>query len=381
MPEPLRVVMDDRPLRRTLTGIGHYIAQLLAEMERMPDVVVEPFVFTHLSRTGWDPRRAVRDGGSDVGGGRKPWWLRKLIQTGYGVAFRHKTRGYDLYHEPNHVPVRTRRPTITTIHDLSVLIHPDWHPQDRVRWYADAFAHGLRQARRFITISEFTRREMVTRLGIDPERIDVTPLAARAVFAPCDDATVRAALEEFRLPRRFLLFVGTLEPRKNLPGLLDAYAALPEDLRSACPLAIVGAWGWKAGALRARIEALGVPADQVRLLGYVSDEQLAALYTACRALAWPTYYEGFGLPPLEAMACGAPAIVSDVASLPEVLGDAGRLLPVDDRDAWRDALRQAIEDDDWRTTQARQALARAATFTWQRTAEQTVAAYLRAVSK
>jgi alpha-1,3-rhamnosyl/mannosyltransferase len=146
------------------------------------------------------------------------------------------------------------------------------------------------------------------------------------------------------LTERFFLFVGTLEPRKNVEGLLDAYAALPGPIRARHSLLIAGAWGWKAERIRQQLESRRL-GEQVRLIGYLHDPVLAALYARCTALVWPTWYEGFGLPPLEALACGARVIVSNVASLPEVVGDAGVLLDPRDVAAWTDAMRAAAELD------------------------------------
>src|SRR5262249_2061309 len=158
-----------------------------------------------------------------------------------------------LYHEPNHVPIRTHVPTVTTIHDLSVLAHPAWHPVDRVRWYERDFRAGVRQTRQFIAVSSFTRGEMVERLGIAPERITVCYQAPRAAFRPLAGPSTPIHLAGFDVPERFFLFVGTLEPRKNVDGLLDAYAALPAACRRDYPLLIVGAWGWKAESLREKL--------------------------------------------------------------------------------------------------------------------------------
>lgn len=455
----LRVILDDRPLRRTRTGVGHYVAQLLEWLPRVaPDIHVDPFVFTHLSREGWGDRgtegasgqgteaAALRDQGPrdrgaqprDVGGGRKPWWLRRTIQAAYGVVFRFKTRGrYDLYHEPNHIPVRCDLLTITTIHDLSVHVHPQWHPRDRVRWYEADFERGVRQTRHFIAASEFTRREMVRLLGVAPDRITVTYQSPRAAFTarlhsaietphtggglirarsasegPCirarsasegpsirarsasegppvptpsdsEGSVIRAASVSERaaldLPERFFLYVGTLEPRKNVAGLLEAYAALPAAVRRSHPLLIAGAWGWKADALRQKLAERHLQPD-VRLLGYLHDAELAAVYAACTALVWPTLYEGFGLPPLEAMACGAPVIVSNAASLPEVVGDAGVLLDPHDTAAWTEALRRMAEDEAWRAALRARGLRQAARFSWERCARETAACY-RAVAR
>ncbi len=392
---PLRVVLDDRPLRRTRTGVGNYIAQLLLQLSSADGVSVDPFVFTYVRRADWRTALAAPpestqppENPRDVTGGRKPWWLRALIQTGYGAYFRLRTRGrYDLYHEPNHVPVRCAIPTITTIHDLSVVLHPEWHPIDRVRWYERDFAAGVNQTRHFIAASEFTRREMMQQLGLPGDRITVTYQAPRSAFFDPDplaeagraERERRArVLRELGLPSTFFLYVGTLEPRKNLPGLLDAFAALPPSTRAAHPLVLVGPWGWKAERIRELLAKRDL-ANHVRLLGYLHDLPLAALYGACTALVWPTFYEGFGLPPLEAMACGAPAIASNVASLPEVVGTAGVLLAPASTGEWTAAMRRIAEDAGWRSELRRAGLLQAKKFSWSRCAQDTLRAYRAAL--
>lgn len=396
MPDPARIVIDDRPLRRTLTGVGSYIAQLLLHLPRVaPDLRCTPFVLRYVRRKrDWqralEARLRAADAAPPAGGGpqsgaarardvgrtRSGWLVRAAIQAAYGVTFRALTRGYRLYHEPNHVPVRCDLPTITTIHDLSVPLHPQWHPADRVKWYERDFVPGVARTARFLTPSEFTKREMLRHLGVPAERIDVTPLAARAGFCPQPPERIAEALAALRLPPRFFLYVGTLEPRKNVAGLLDAFAALPESVRRAHPLVIAGAWGWKADALREKLDQRQL-GESVRLLGYLPDRPLAALYCACTALVWPTWYEGFGLPPLEAMACGAAVIVSDVASLPEVVGEAGLRLDPRDARSWTDAMRRVAEDDAWRNELAQRGLERARQFSWERCAAQTADAYRR----
>ena len=167
-------------------------------------------------------------------------------------------------------------------------------------------------------------------------------------------------------------------PPKNVPGLLAAFAALPRGLREQNPLVLAGDWGWQTNALADSLHAHDI-GGEVRLAGYLPDDALAALYSACTALVWPTFYEGFGLPPLEAMACACPVIVSNAASLPEVVGDAGVLLDPRDEPAWTNALRRMVEDADWREQWRQRGLRRAATFSWQRCARETIACYHRAL--
>jgi alpha-1,3-rhamnosyl/mannosyltransferase len=378
--------MNDRVLLLQRTGVGHYVQQLLSHLGK-----VEATACVRGFFSSWSPRLLAptpdvtansRATESIATAGSRPTrraWLRSTLQTGYALAFRARSLRYDLVHEPNHVPIATGRTTITTIHDLSVLAHPEWHPADRVRWYERGFAQGVRRSARFIAASEFTKREMVRMLCVPPERIDVTYQAARPGFAPQPAERVADVRARFGLPERFFLFVGTLEPRKNLVGLLEAFAGLPRSVRAACPLAIAGGWGWNTTPLEEKLQAFDLRAE-VRLLGYVHDAALAALYTGCAALAWPSLYEGFGLPPLEALSCGAPVIVSDAASLPEVVGEAGLLLNAAVLPEWTAALRRMVEDDAWRQEFRRRGPARAAQFSWPRCAAQTLQVYVRALS-
>lgn len=389
---PLRVLVEDRPLRKALTGVGNYIYQLLSLLpHHAPEIAASPFMHTHLRRRDWRNPPAVRPepAAPPRGDRRVPWLVRATLEAGYGAAFRWHAGRYQLYHEPNHIPLPCRLPTVTTIHDLSVVLHPEWHPADRVRWYERQFQRGLRQSRHFIAASEFTRRQICDTLGIASERVTVTYQAPRPAFSPEPPAgpsrdgaanprltTVEGA--DFLLPPGFFLYVGTLEPRKNVVGLLDAFRALPDSLRRTHPLLIAGSWGWKAQQIRERLEERSL-AGQVVLLGYLGDQDLAALYRRCTALVWPTWFEGFGLPPLEALACGAPVIVSDVASLPEVVGDAGLRLDPRDTDAWTAAMRRSAEDTELRMRLAAAGPIQAARFSGERFVRDTVTAYRSAL--
>ncbi len=378
----MRVLLNDRVLLRPLTGVGHYVSELLGALRSYTAVELRTLV-SRARPTAAGPASGTSDATPAAPprstSRRITGVLRGLLEVPYRAALRWAARGCDLYHEPNHIPVPCGRPTVTTIHDLSVLLHPEWHPADRVRWYERQFAAGVRQTRVFLAASEATRREMSTHLGVSSDRIRVTYQAPRAPFRPVPPEVVARTCAALDLPAEFLLFVGTLEPRKNVDGLLQAYAGLPAGIRARVPLVLAGGWGWRTERIAAAARSPELRAS-VRLVGYQDDQRLAALYTACTALAWPTLYEGFGLPPLEALACGAMVITSNTTSLPEVVGDAGVLLDPHDTPAWTDALRRAIEDAPWRAGWRARAPARAACFSWRRCAEQTLAAYAAALA-
>ena len=206
------------------------------------------------------------------------------------------TGHYDLYHEPNFLPYPSDLPTVLTIHDLSVLNHPEWHPADRVARYARDFERGLRQCSHIVTVSEFIRQEIIHTLGWSPERVTVTPNGVRPGLGPLPAAAVQRELSRLGLPAQYLLYIGTLEPRKNLLMLLRAYTSLPWETRDKFPLLLVGNWGWNTADLADYYDKEARHRGVLHL-GYVADEHLQTLYNGARALVFPSYYEGFGLPP------------------------------------------------------------------------------------
>jgi len=397
--QPVRVIINDRCLRNARTGVGHYVCELLAALPGVdPGIELLPFYRTYLRRGNSDK---AADGGESPQGDlhkkreirppiRPPDWLRRLLQRGYETAFEAigTWKRFRLYHEPNHIPGPWNGPVMTTIHDLSVLRYPEWHPLDRVRWYERDFLAALPRSAHFISVSEFTKREMMQLLGIKEDRITTIPLGPRAIFHPRPADAVRAWLAARGLPPEYLLFVGTMEPRKNIGGLLAAYARLPREQQRRFPLLIVGGGGWagRAGAspvltLAESIRRLGLTPDPharfepVHVLGYVSDEDLSWLYAGARALVWPTFYEGFGLPPLECMATGTPVITSRAASLPEVVGKAGLLVDPNNPEEIAESMRRIIEDDHLAEDLARRGIARSKEFSWARCAAAHAAIY------
>jgi glycosyltransferase involved in cell wall biosynthesis len=285
---------------------------------------------------------------------------------------------FDLYHAMAFVsPLLLRKPSVVTVYDLSFLHYPQVLSASR-RLYLRLFtALSCRQARRVIAISGSTARDVAESFGIPADKIDVAvPGYDTHAFCPLPPEQVAAFRARAGLPDRFWLFLGTLEPRKNLVTLIEAYAALPKNER--LPLILAGGKGWDYQDIFAAVERYNL-VSEVTFPGYLPIEDLPLWYNSAEIFIYPSVFEGFGLPVLEAMACGTPVMVSDVSSLPEVVRDAGVRLPPHDIAAWTGALRRAYQDADWRGEASRQGLAEAARYRWSETARETVNSYRRAL--
>ncbi|WP_322820694.1 glycosyltransferase family 1 protein [Chloroflexus sp.] len=285
----------------------------------------------------------------------------------------------DLYHGClNVAPLLSPVPTVITIHDLAFIRFPQtFRAYNRI--YLDlATRLSTRRASRILVVSEHTKREVVGLLGVDPERVVVTPNAVRHHFRPPDPDQ----LDQFRvrrsLPEHFILYVGTLEPRKNLTTLLEAFALLSRHVPTV-PLLIGGGKGWMYEPIFARLEQLQLR-DRVKFVGYIPEEELPLWYAAATVFVFPSIYEGFGMPPLEAMACGTPVITSNTSSLPEVVGDAGLMVSPTDTTALAEAMQRILTSPDVRADLRIRGLKRAQQFSWTQTAIKTLEAYRAALT-
>jgi alpha-1,3-rhamnosyl/mannosyltransferase len=281
---------------------------------------------------------------------------------------------YDLYHEPNYIPLASDLPTVATLHDLSVLLYPEWHPADRVLHFERRFRQGLAQCVHFLAISEFGRQEILKTLNLRPEQVTRTYMGIRPGLGPLPAARVAETLKRLGLPRRYLLYLGTIEPRKNVRTLLQAYCSLPERIREQYPLLLVGGWGWNSADVAEYLDGEARHRGVIHV-GYLPDKHLAALYNGARALVFPSFYEGFGLPPLEMMACGGAVLASTAGALVETVGSRAHLVAPADRDGWRDALVRVTTQDDWWQSLRRGVTRVARPFTWDQCAADTLRVY------
>jgi glycosyltransferase involved in cell wall biosynthesis len=286
----------------------------------------------------------------------------------------------DLLHCPAYVaPLASPCPTVVTFHDLSFFVTPEAFNRAN-RYYLQQFSRlTVQRAKRFLAVSEATRQDLARLLHVSLARIDVAPNAADGEFAPIADPARLAAFRQAKgVPERFILYLGTLEPRKNVPALIRAYArARRQGIEE--PLILAGGRGWGDDVDRL-IENLGL-GGVVRHIGFVGMDERVVWYNAATLFAYPSRYEGFGLPPLEAMACGTPVIASNRSSLPEVVGDAGILVDPDDPDALADALIRPLRDDALRRDLAARGLARSRRFSWDASARQTVQTFKQALTE
>ncbi len=282
----------------------------------------------------------------------------------------------DMLHSPDFIPPwRGRFRRVITVHDLTFLRYPQFLTAESRRYYNDQIARAVALADHILADSHATKIDLVDMLGVPADKVTVVWLAPDARFRPLPRAEYRPRLDRLGLPERYLLFVGTFEPRKNVAGLLNAYRALLERGADAPPLALAGRRGWLFDEATARVDRLRLH-DRVIFLDVPTDDDLVALYNGASALILPSYYEGFGLPVLEAMSCGTPVVISHRGSLPEIAGKAA--LVVDDPDdagALAAAVERILADVALGAQLREKGFARAGEFSWERCARETLAVY------
>jgi glycosyltransferase involved in cell wall biosynthesis len=284
----------------------------------------------------------------------------------------------DLLHSLAFVtPLLSPCPSVITIYDLGFLIFPQGFRHSKRLYLTLLTRPSARKARRIITISESTKRDTVRLLGVSSEKVDIVYCGVDKAFHPFPEGEVASFRQKHGLPERIILFVGTIEPRKNVVRLIEAYSRLRDGQ---VKLVIGGARGWLYEEVFARVEELDLAGD-VLFPGYIPPDELRLWYNAAELFVYPSLYEGFGLPPLEAMACGTPVLTSNVSSLPEVVGEAGLTVDPMDSEGLAEAMNQVLGDGALRQSMRERGLARAGRFSWARAARETVEVYRRALGR
>jgi glycosyltransferase involved in cell wall biosynthesis len=360
MAQKLRIGIDARAAAEVPAGRGRYTRELLRALPRVHDYVL-------YARREWD---GARDMEWRLIDSPDPLWH---VRTAFGAS-----RECDVLLSTNSYLTAwfTRIPAVCVVFDL-IPWFPEMHPQRRAAVIEKATIRpALRRAAGLVCISEATERDLVARFPGARGKSVAVPLAAPAeLFDDPGPEQLDEVRERLRLPERFVLATGTLEPRKNLPRLIQAHASLGPD---APPLLLAGPRGWQ---LEEALAGASERPDAVRQLGYVSDDDLRALYRLCTVFAYPSLYEGFGLPVLEAMACGAACLTSEISSLPEVGGYAVVYADPRSVDSIRDGLERLLGSPDERQRLGQAGIERARLFSWERTARETLAVLERAAHK
>lgn len=366
----MRVGFDATLHGARTTGAGEYQRQLLRTLPAL-DPGLELVVYAargagHMPRAGLTVHEMPWAAGQRV---------RRVLQGSFSWRRRWRADRLDLLHVPfYYLPPGAPHPSVVTIYDCRFLRYPETYPWARAAFMRRVVPWSLRRATRVVTISEFSRRELVELVGLDPASISVTLLAARADFRPeSDPARLAGVRARYRLPERFILSTSTLEPRKNLTRVVEAFGELRRrGIAEALVLAGVRYFGTRD--LERAITRHGL-ADVVHVPGYIDDSDMAALYTLAQVFIYPSLYEGFGIPPLEAMACGTPVVASNTTSIPEVVGDAACQVAPDETGSIAAGLARVLDNPSYAAELRERGFARARAFSWERTARETLSIY------
>ena len=376
----MRVGLDGIPLRGIKTGVGHYTFELSHALARIaPDdefELISPYPYSAIGDddAGPLPPNLGFTQAKVNPLSRRRWWP-------IGLPLYLKETSFELFHGTNYdVPLWTRRPTVVTIHDLSIILHPETHDQQVLRRAVRRLPTMALKADMIITPSESVRREVCEHLGIEPDKVVAISHAARRSFRQAMPSETLSVTGRLKIEDDFILFVGTIEPRKNLLALVRALEDIYRTTSLRPQLVIAGKEGWLMEELFSYLKSLGIR-ERVRFTGHLSDNDLRALYSSCRAFVYPSLYEGFGLPLLEAMACGAPVIASRIPSLMETAGNAACFVGAEDRRDLAQSIIRLLEDSGERQRLSLAGLQRAREFSWESSASATLNTYRQVLKK
>lgn len=357
------------------SGTGSYTCALIRELPiARPDLALH--VVAPDSTQGLFDPASLASLASCPGGPFPLGTFRRSIAMA-GVLKRLKP---DILHYPANIgrqvgtALRSRTKVVLTVHDLTFLREPGWFRFDRAAYYRATIKKSVRRATRIIADSQATAEDLQNLLDVDPAIVDVTPLGVDARFRPASEDEVARVRERYALPDTFFLYLGTLEPRKNIPRIINAWDRTAMDCAE--HLVVAGREGWKVAPIH-QAAAEATHHARLHFPGFIDEADLPAILSASTAFIWPSLWEGFGLPPLEAMACGAPVLTSNTSSLPEVVGEAALTVDPEDTEAIAEGLRALSSDQALRDRLRTAGLERAADFTWKRTAEMTYEVYCR----
>ena len=359
----MKIVIDAIPLLSPLTGVGNYTFNLIREFQRLRPDFEYTFYYGYSSKKlKYYPRDNKLFYYTKELAKKIPLLSSYVRNVKNALVFFHRDK-YDLYFEPNFIPLEiTAKKTVVTVYDFSFQHHPEWHPKERAKDFSKNFLKRIKKADCVVTLSKYVEQEALDLLKIRDCKIVTIYPGFNDIFKPNEHGEIGSGVSA-----KYILFVGSIEPRKNLVKLLQAYLLLPQYIREDFKLLLVGFKGWENDEV---IELLDKLKGAVNYLGFVNNEELAELYRKASCFVYPSFYEGFGLPPLEAMACGCPVVVSNVSSLPEVCGDAAYYVDPTDAESIAGGIEKVLGDEELRQNMIERGFERAKLFSWEKAAKE-----------
>ncbi len=367
----MKIGIDGSGAMGAQTGVGNYIYKLIKHLSMTDNN--DYLVYLNSFRPG---KINPFGNGYHVAKNRIPAKIQRLLHNHLKIPIEPFTGNIYIFHGPNYfVPPTRKARTIVTVHDLTFEFFPETMIGRDAAYYKKYVPMSMQKADHILTISNSSKKDLIERFKVPEDKISVTYMAAGSNFAPISNKDViKSVLEKYKLPSSFLLTVCTLEPRKNLVTLVKAMSALRKNKKNEQKLVVVGGSGWKNDELFKQISELGLENDII-FPGYIGQEDLPALYNACSLFLFPSLYEGFGIPPLEALSCGTACICSNSSSLPEVVGDGAILIDPLNADEWAQQIEFLLDNPSKIDELSEKGLQQAKKFSWGKTARETLAVY------
>lgn len=357
-PKP-KILIDSVSLLSPLTGIGRYTYEVAQKLDKHHAYEIDYFYGYYSSQLMHPKRKSeIKNLKSII---TSVPLLKKIARKALFLSSQMFGKRYKLYWQPNFIPNKGIKAdhTVTSVHDFSFLLHKEFHPKERIEYFEKNFFKNIKKSDMIITGSEFSKREILEKLEVTEDKVKVIYHGVNHhLFKVYHDLEV-----SFTLPQKFIFSVGSIEPRKNLLGLLKAYNQLAPSLKKEYKLVLVGFKGWEN---REIMEIIEKNTTHIHYLGFISDEELAKVYNLASCFVFPSFYEGFGLPVLEAMACGTPVVCSDSSSLPEVGGDAVLYCDAHNVDDIQSKIEDVLENEALQNTMITKGIERAQTFSWEK---------------
>lgn len=369
-----KLILSSEAIQPPLTGIGRYTWELA---RRLPDMLGKDNIrFYHQGCWVADPASLLDPTRPNI---RRNWLQRQEPSWARTTRLKWACRG-KIFHGPNYFLPACADIGVATIHDLSVFKYPETHPIERIKQFEREFTKTISRAAHLITDTETTRQEVIEFLSWPVDKITAVPLGVSADFKPRSEEMLTPYLNNLGLTANsYSLCVSTMEPRKKIGNLLQAYQRLPHDTRQHMPLVLAGGAGWLSDALHDEIERCSRQ-GWLQYLGFVPEADLPLLYAGARLFVYPSAYEGFGLPVLEAMASGTPVVAANVSTLPEITHGAAILTNPDDIEKFANDIERALYDCSWIASTKALGLKVASEYSWERCVQQTVSVYKKTLA-